>query len=525
MKNKLLIFSILILCTSSCNYLEYDESDFLEKDAVFSSFQYTRDFLTNIYSYVPAAFGTIGGDALRSAACDEAVYVDKLSPVHSFNNGAWSAINTLDDRWNYFRGIRAVNMFLQEVEGQEFDELKHNEDYEDIMAQFKYYPYEARFLRAYFYFELAKRYGDIPLITTLLSEEEANMQKRTSFDEVIQFIVDECDAIAPHLPISYKELIKSETGRATRGAAMALKSRALLYSASPLFNKSDNIDKWKSAARAAADVIEKAWDFGYMPLPDLWSLWNNNYSNNNELIFGVMQREDNWFERVNFPIGIEGGGNTGHCPTENLVESYEMQASGLPVAPDAGYEHMDPSYDSQNPYEGRDPRMYELVAQNGAWWVYDEQVECWYGGRSGKPQKNATVTGYYLRKYVDGSTSLKSEFVTSKRHVWNIMRYSEILLNFAEAMVEAYGDPNYKDGYPMSAKEAVDIVRSRVHVDMPPFPNNLTLNEFKAKLRNERRVELSFEDHRFWDIRRWKIADQTTDIYGVDITNETSRHF
>ena len=79
-------FSILILCTSSCNYLEYDESDFLEKDAVFSSFQYTRDFLTNIYSYVPAAFGTIGGDALRSAACDEAVYVDKLSPVHSFNN-------------------------------------------------------------------------------------------------------------------------------------------------------------------------------------------------------------------------------------------------------------------------------------------------------------------------------------------------------------------------------------------------------------------------------------------------------
>ena len=212
MKNKLLIFSILILCTSSCNYLEYDESDFLEKDAVFSSFQYTRDFLTNIYSYVPAAFGTIGGDALRSAACDEAVYVDKLSPVHSFNNGAWSTINTLDDRWNYFRGIRAVNVFLQEVEGQEFDELKHNEDYEDIMAQFKYYPYEARFLRAYFYFELAKRYGDIPLITTLLSEEEANMQKRTSFDEVIQFIVDECDAIAPHLPISYKELIKSETG-------------------------------------------------------------------------------------------------------------------------------------------------------------------------------------------------------------------------------------------------------------------------------------------------------------------------
>ena len=112
-----------------------------------------------------------------------------------------------------------------------------------------------------FYFELAKRYGDIPLITTLLSEEEANMQKRTSFDEVIQFIVDECDAIAPHLPISYKELIKSETGRATRGAAMALKSRALLYSASPLFNKSGNIDKWEVCCTCRCRCHRKSLGF------------------------------------------------------------------------------------------------------------------------------------------------------------------------------------------------------------------------------------------------------------------------
>ena len=111
-----------------------------------------------------------------------------------------------------------------------------------------------------------------------------------------------------------------------------------------------------------------------------------------------MQREDNWFERVNFPIGIEGGGNTGHCPTENLVESYEMQASGLPVAPDAGYEHMDTSYDSQNPYEGRDPRMYELVAQNGAWWVYDEQVECWYGRKKWKATKKCNGYRILLKK-------------------------------------------------------------------------------------------------------------------------------
>ncbi len=524
MRTKLIIISLILFSIQSCDFLNYDESDHLEKEAVFKSFEKTRSFLTNIYSYVPGAFGTIG-DAMRSAACDEAVFVDKLSPIHSFNNGSWSAINTLDDRWNYFRGIRAVNMFLEETKNLEFDDLKNNVDYEDIMAQFKYYPYEARFLRAYFYLELAKRYGDIPLITTLLTEEEANRQKREPFEKIIQFIVDECNAIAPHLPVSYKDLIKSETGRATKGAAMALKSRALLYAASPLFNPDNDVEKWKKAARAAADIIDSAWDFGYMPLPDLWNLWNNNYESNNELIFGVMQREDNWFERVNFPVGIEGGGNTGHCPTENIIEAYEMQATGLPISKEAGYEHADPSYDSKNPYEGRDPRMYELVAQNEAWWVYGEQVECWYGGRSGKPQKNATVTGYYLRKYVDGSTSLKDDFITSKRHVWNVMRYSEVLLNFAEAMVEAYGDPYFKTDYPMSAKEAIDIIRERVNVYMPKYPDNLSTEEFKAKLRNERRVELSFEDHRFWDIRRWKIADKTTEIYGVDITKNEDGSF
>lgn len=524
MKTKLFIY-LLAFTVSSCNYLDYDESTHYRKEDVFVSFAYTKNFLSNIYSYLPAAYGTVGG-ALRSAGCDEAIFVEKLSDVHSYSNGAWSSIHTLDDNWGYYRGIRAVNLFLKEIEGQEFDDLKNNVEYADMMAQFQYYPYEARFLRAYFYFELAKRYGDIPLITTLLTEEEANHQKRTPFEQVIKYIANECDAIAPKLPVSYKDLILSETGRATRGAAMALKSKALLYAASPLFNASMDVEKWKIAARAAADVIDNAWDFGYMPLPDLYNLWNKNYIDNNELILGVMQREDNWFEYQNYPIGIEGGGSSGHCPTENLVESFEMRETGLPVTNQAGYEQVDPSYDPQNPYEGRDPRLWETVVGNNFRWVYDEQIECWNGGRSGKPQKFATTTGYYLKKYVDGSTSLKADFVTSKRHVWTLLRYSEILLNYAEAMVEAYNDPNFKgDEYPLSAKEAVDIVRARPYVDMPEFPATLSAKEFKEKLRNERRVELAFEDQRFWDIRRWKIADKTADIFGLDITKKDDGSF
>lgn len=526
MKTKLFI-CLLAISVNSCNYLDYDESGFLTKDDVYSSFDYTRNVLSNIYSYTPGAYGTIG-NALRSAACDEAVFVETLNEIQDFNNGAWSSIHTLDNRWEYFKAIRSVNTFLIETEGQTFDELKHNVNYEEIMAQFKYYPYEARFLRAYYYFELAKRYGDIPLIKTILTEEEANHQKRESFDNIIKFIVDECDAITPNLPVSYRDLVKSEVGRATKGAAMALKARALLYAASPLFNKTNDKEKWKLAARAAADLIDQAWNFGYMPLPNLWSIWNNNYASNNELIFGVMQGEDNWFEFQNYPIGIEGGGYTGHCPTENLVEACEMQDSGLPVTNKAGYQQADPNYDPQNPYEGRDPRFYELVGYNTSnWpWGYENQsLECFYGGRSGKPQKDASLTGYYLKKFVDGSTSLKPEFITSKRHVWLMFRYSEVLLNFAEAMVEAYRDPNYKGDYPMSAREAVNIIRGRDEVWMPEYPEYLSASEFKAKLRNERRVELAFEDHRFWDVRRWKILDKTTDIYGVDITRKEDGSF
>lgn len=524
MRTKIIIVFLLAVSLNGCDFLNYDESTHYKKDDVFSAFTRTKEFLTNIYSYLPSAYGTVGG-SLRSAGCDEAVWVEKLSSVNSFNNGTWSAINTVDNSWNYFAGIRAVTIFLEEVKGQEFDELKHNQDYKEMMDQFRYYPYEARFLRAYFYFELAKRYGDIPLITTVLMDKEANMLERTPFDKVIDFIVNECDSIAPELPVNFKNITQKETGRITKGAAMALKSKALLYAASLLFNPSKDVDKWKAAAKAAADVIKSANDFGYMPLPTLSDLWNKNYTVNNELILGVMEMESNSFERANFPIGIEGGGSTGTCPSQNLIDAFEMQ-SGLPVRNDAGYEYASPDYNPENPYEGRDPRLKASIAVNNSVWVYNAPLECWTGGRSGSPVKYATLTGYYLKKYVDGTTSLKADNVTSKRHVWMILRYSEVLLNYAEAMVEAYGNVNFRnEELPLTANEAVAIVRSRSGVNMPAFPASLSPGDFLNKLKNERMVELAFEDQRFWDIRRWKMADKTTDIYGVEITKKGDNSF
>ena len=495
---------ILSLVTfGACDYLEYDESSYLLEDEVFSDFNRTKQFLTGIYAYLPDGFNPIDG-AMRSSASDDAVHVWKYSNVQKLNDGSWSAVQPVDDVFGtMYKGIRAANKFLVETQGQIFEEEQFNEDYGDQMKQFEIYPYEARFLRAFFYFELAKRYGSVPLVTEPLTQEEANSVTVAPFDTLIQFIVDECEMIADSLPVTYLNLPNGESGRATKGAAMALKTRALLYAASPLHNESGASDKWEAVAEAAHDVIY----IGFYQLEGNYKdLFNNHEST--ELILGRRENESNTFERNNFPIGFEGG-KTGTCPTQNLVDAYEMQTTGL------GIDNAGSGYDPNFPYLDRDPRMYETILMNGDLWK-GQTIETWYGGANAMPKPNASVTGYYLKKHVIESINLTPTNTTSKNHTWILFRFAEVLLNYAEAMNELYG-PEDPATYGMTALEAVNMLRSRV--EMPEFPAGLTKDAFREKLRNERRVELAFEDHRFWDIRRWKIGPETTDIYGIVITD------
>lgn len=516
---KIISIIALTLTVVSCNFLDYNEYTGYDKDDVYESFDRVQRSLTHIYAYLSSAYSTIDG-AMRAAACDEAVYVDNLCNIYSMNNGSWSPTKTFDTMYGLYDAIRLVNLFLEETKGEEFDYLKNQETYENYMAEFVNYPYEARFLRAYFYFELMRRYKEVPIITELLTEEQANNLTPNTLEEVVDFIVSECEVAQANLPASYEKTMSQEVGRITKGAAMALKARTLLYAASPLFNEDGDKAKWKTAARASGAIINKAEEYGYMPLPKLSNLWNKNYALNNELILGRMEAPSNSFESQNYPVGIDGGGKTGHCPTQNLVEAFET-TNGKPVK-DTKYSPMDPTYDENNPYVNRDPRLAATVAVNNSNWVYNQPVEIWYGGKSGKPVKHATLTGYYLKKYVDGTTSLKAGNTSKRNHVWTYFRYGEVLLNYAEAMVEGYGDFNYKNppALPLSAMEAVNLIRKRKEVNMPDFDSGMTVTQFKEKLRNERMVELAFENHRFWDIRRWMIGDETTDIYGVEITKE-----
>lgn len=505
MKYSKLISPLLLVISLGCSdFLDYTESSFYNKDGIFSEFGRSKSFVTNIYSYLPKDFNSVDG-AMRAAATDEAMHVWDLSAVHKFNNGVWSPIQPLDSHWGkMYAGIRAVNLFLSDGANNTFDDLRYNTNYKELMDQYKLYAYEVRFLRALFYFELAKRYGDVPFFTNVLTEKEANALTRTPFTQVVKFIADECSEIYNHLPQSYVSIPGGETGRATRGAALALKARVLLYAASPLHNPSGAVEPWRGAAVASKELID-------LKQYTLDASYENVVNNRDtpELIFETREAASNTFEAANFPIGFEGG-TTGTCPTQNLVDAYEMKATGKAI------HEVGSGYDPAAPYTQRDPRLSATILYNGATWK-GVPLEIWNGGKHAPPRERATKTGYYLKKYVIEGVSLNPTSPIAREHTWVIFRYGETLLNYAEAMNEAFGPSATGSGtLNMTAIEAVNLIRKRA--GMPPFAEDITREGFREKLRNERRIELAFEDHRFWDIRRWKIGKLTIDIYGMTIS-------
>lgn len=173
------------------------------------------------------------GKGMLASACDEAEYSWKNGSVQNFTNGSWSALNAMDDWYNNYFAIRQANYFLAHMSDCDFSELKYNKDYDAQMKRFNRYQYEARYLRAYFYFTAVEKFGDVPFTTEVLSEDEANALPRTPAKEVMDFIVSECDAIADKLPVDYSKLdddaAANETGRVNKLTVLALKARTLLY--------------------------------------------------------------------------------------------------------------------------------------------------------------------------------------------------------------------------------------------------------------------------------------------------------
>jgi hypothetical protein len=204
-----------------------------------------------------------------------------------------------------------------------------------------------------------------------------------------------------------------------------------------------------------------------------------------------------------------------------LVDAYEVKKSGSPL--DGTAFDWNNATLTANPYANRDPRLALTVVLNNTTWADNQVVQTWEGGNSGLPKSGASKTGYYLKKYMDKTISFQPSGTTSTRHVWVVFRYAEVLLNYAEAMNEAFSNPNYTDAtFTLSAVDAINKVRKRTGVSLIAIPISINTSDFRTKVRNERMVELAFEDHRFWDIRRWMIGPQTTAIKRTKIVKNAT---
>jgi len=506
MKHKI-ICAICVTCGFlSCADLEYSEES--TRDEAWTYEYYgngIKNMVFDVYAQVYNNEFETNSAYFLAGATDEAQYALETGAINNYWNGGWSAANPYDGTWTRaYTAIAEINMYLEKLQQTDLSDWKYNSDYENWMAQMELFPYELRFLRAYFYFELFKTYGDVPLVTTTLTNGQANNVERTPADEIVKFIVDECDAIAPYLPVTYKTEIGSEIGRATRVAAFALKARTLLYAASPLHNSSNDKSKWNKAAEACKYILDNASVWG-LKLSTYSALWGHDAFFNEEFIFGIGRGESNTFEMANYPIGVENGAS-GNCPTQSLVDQYEYQDNG------ETFGHRYPGSIDLNlvdPYEGLDPRFALSVVKNGDEWpsngAQKDVMETYVGGFNGAPKYGATPTSYYLKKYVDGSCVTTADNQTRRRHTWIIFRLAEFYLDYAEAVYNATGSANDAT-YGMTANEAINKLRTRADINMPKFKEDG--NEWVTRYERERLVELAFENHRFWDVRRWKKGAQ-----------------
>ncbi|MGN8054973.1 RagB/SusD family nutrient uptake outer membrane protein [Pedobacter sp. 22163] len=446
--------------------------DPLDKNA-----DYAKQFLNGTYLLLPDWYNRIDGSFL-DAGTDDAVPSRIGTQAEFYRAGRISSTSLPDDVWSKnYMGIRRANLFLSKVDVVPTTAV--------LKTQFKA---EARFLRAYFYFELVKRWGGVPLIgdKVFTINDDINIPRNT-LDECYAYIVAELDAIKSSLlPYAISD---GDWGRANIGAAMALKSRVLLYAASPLSNPTNNIQKWTLAAQAAADV--KA--LGYTLVTD-W-IANFNATKNTEFIFIKQNALNTNIEINNGPIGyLQGVGLT--SPSQNLVDAFLM-LDGKAIF-DAGS-----TYDPNNPYVNRDPRLTATIMHNGKNWL-GRPIETFEGGQD-RPGGNRTQTrtGYYLRKFM-GKFETSTTYTNQAHHVI-LLRYAEILLNHAEALNESGG-------------AVTDIVNNlvliRKRAGILPGSNNLyglsltlSKDELRKIIQNERRIELAFEEHRTWDLRRWKLAE------------------
>ena len=517
-KYKNLLLALFVALASGCSdMLDIKPTSFISDEAIWEDKVLIDKFVANTYGSMlcgfnrcPAGFGqnwSMSWAGNMDSATDDFASVSD-SPIYTqLNKDAITAQSCpfVSEIWiQEYLVIRKCNTIIERVAGVDDKVLTAKEKLR-IDA-------EARFLRAFCYFDLGRTFGKAPLILKAQNLEEDLLVAPSSFAEIVEFVKDECDLYADNLPLTYPE---EEAGHATKGAFLALKSRALLYLASPL-NSEDDARKWDDAAVAAQAVMDlQVYELYKMGETPYRSMEFDKTAANKEVIF------ERRFSFPEAPHNIhmmwsldaeDAGAWNGLYPTQNLVDAYETIDGKLIDDP------TNTMYDAQDPYSNRDARFYQSIIYNGSTWetylmsMVTNTVDPSKNG-SCKPRLGKARCGYGPKKFIeelDPSTNIYGGYAQSNN--WPYFRYAEVLLNYAEAKNESLSVPDE------SVYNAVNEVRARSN--QPNLPTGLSKEEMRKRIKNERRVELLLEEHRFYDLRRWKDGNVLAEpIMGMNIYN------
>lgn len=509
MKNMKYIILLLILGLASCDsYLDRAPDVNLDEEKVFTDFLNAQRFQADIYSGLTSRFNAVGDfqPVPLSSASDESESNAGYHGTKGFNMGNYNGLDA--NIGFYYTAIRKANLFLKNAEGIPFPDAKTK----DQMLG------EVYFLRAFYFNEILKRFGGMPIMTEkdLFVPGDNLMRPRDTYRDCFAFIMTDLNRAINSLPVT---LNTNEYGRATKGAAMALKARVLLYAASPLFSQKtgiwgmdgtvdDWLDKdgkswWLKAAEAAKAVIDLT-DEGGNPVYALYQTNASDKSDDYEKLFFKRREQGNKeiiFYKHAAPVDFNSaeinvwmpsgdfGGAGAVEPTQAFVNLFEM-SNGKYI------DEQGSNYDPANPYLNRDPRFYKIIIYHGSNW---QGVTMDLSTTTAQFPAGTFLTGYFVRKYVP--EEIKKASSTTAYHNWIFFRLAEMYLDYAEAINEA-------DGPTTNVRDAVNIVRARSGVIEIPAELTGDKKSMRERIQRERAIELCFEEHRWWDARRWSTGEE-----------------
>ena len=503
------------------NILDISPQDKIPETAVWGDPALIKAYHTELYNsevhgFYVMMYAKYTDETYNSVACCGAdlfklnTYTPTNVAALGGGNDFWSTSNGYMYYWNRgYKYIRKINVFLTKMQEVTVDLPEKVQ----MIA-------EAKFLRAFIYFNLIERFGGVPIVDQVYELGDEVAYKRNSFDECVTFIAKDLAEAIPDLPNRYPST-DANYGRATADACRALLSRTYLYAASALFNPSHDQQKWQKAADAAAALLNS----GYTLYPDYQKLFEMSQGDaQDEVIFARGFTSSNGhnapMNNLNRRFEANGGWWGSQGPSGNLVDDYDMKNGEPPFLSD-GTINLLSGYDPQHPFWNRDPRLdasiihdssvfrpdlvpthptFEMwISEDGSSWGYDS-----YKNTGDNPRTNTV-----MKKFMPENGSIN--WATPSTIQWPFFRLAEIYLNYAEAKF-ALGDE-------ATAREYVNKVRHRASVNLPDIPSSVTGEALRRRIYNERRIELAFESHRFFDVRRWGIATtvENAKIYTYDI--------